>query len=59
LQNQWNYELILVDKIQNKFKSAAQALNYGGKKAKGEYIMFVLDVDLSSSTMVGRCRKKF
>lgn len=45
------YELIKIDNTQNRFKSAAEALNYGGKKAKGEYIMLVhQDVDLSSDT---------
>lgn len=34
------FELITLDNRENRFKSAAQALNYGGKKAKGEYIMF-------------------
>jgi GT2 family glycosyltransferase len=42
LQHQKNdFELITLDNRNNKFKSAAQALNYGGKKAKNEYIMFV------------------
>ena len=41
------YELILIDNTNGKFKSAAEALNYGGKKAKGTYIMFVhQDIDL-------------
>lgn len=34
------FELIKIDNTRNIFKSAAEALNYGGKKAKGEYIMF-------------------
>ena len=33
-------ELILVDNTGGKFKSAAEALNYGGAKAAGEYIIF-------------------
>lgn len=41
------YELILLDNTNNKFKSAAEALNHGGKKAKGKYLMFVhQDIDL-------------
>lgn len=36
-----NYELILIDNSTNKFKSAADALNYGGKKAKGELLIFL------------------
>lgn len=35
------YELILIDNRKNKFTSAASALNYGGKKAKGELLLFV------------------
>lgn len=43
------YELILMDNTQEKFKSAAEALNYGGANAKNKYLMFVhQDVDLSS-----------
>lgn len=42
-----DYELILLDNTNKKFKSAAEALNFGGKKANGNYIMFVhQDVDL-------------
>lgn len=41
------YELILIDNTQSKYTSAAKALNWGGEKAKGDYIMFVhQDVDL-------------
>ncbi len=44
-----NYELILEDNTKSKFSSAAQALNYGGRKAGSKYIMFVhQDVDLDS-----------
>jgi len=35
-----NYEVIIVDTNSKKFKSAAEALNYGGHKAKGDYIIF-------------------
>lgn len=42
LKNQTvEFELIKVDNTQYIFKLAAEALNYGGKKAKGEYIMFM------------------
>lgn len=34
------YELILIDNRENKFKSAASALNFGAKKAHGEYLVF-------------------
>ena len=42
-----DYELILLDNTKKKFSNAAEALNYGGKKAKGDYLMFVhQDIDL-------------
>ncbi|MDQ1275373.1 MAG: hypothetical protein QG610_946 [Euryarchaeota archaeon] len=34
------FELIEIDNTSNKFRSAAAALNYGGKKARNKYIMF-------------------
>lgn len=34
------FELIGIDNTSNEFKSAAEALNYGGKKARNKYIMF-------------------
>lgn len=50
LENQnTSYELILVDNCDGKFKSAAEALNQGGKKANNKYIMFVhQDMDINS-----------
>ncbi len=43
------YELILLDNTKQKFKSAPEALNYGGNKAKGDHLLFVhQDVDLKS-----------
>jgi len=46
-----DYEIILVDNTQKRFKSAPQALNYGGRRAKGNYIMFVhQDVIMKSNT---------
>jgi glycosyltransferase involved in cell wall biosynthesis len=52
LKNQTvEYELIKIDNTKNQFKSAAQALNYGGKQAKGKYIIFMhQDIDLSSDS---------
>lgn len=41
MQNVKDYELIILDNTKGQFKSAAEALNVGGKKAKGSYIMFV------------------
>jgi hypothetical protein len=47
------YELILIDNTANKYKSASEALNYGGNKAKGEYLIFVhQDVDLLTNTFL-------
>jgi glycosyltransferase involved in cell wall biosynthesis len=36
-----HYELITIDNTKNQCTSAAQALNWGGRKARGKYIMFV------------------
>jgi hypothetical protein len=45
-----DYELILMDNTNKKFKSAAEALNEGSKKSHGDYLMFVhQDIDLKSS----------
>jgi len=35
------FELVTIDNSDNRYRSAAEALNYGGAKAKGDYIMFV------------------
>ena len=41
------YELILLDNTKKQFINAAEALNYGGRKAAGDYLMFVhQDIDL-------------
>jgi len=52
LENQTSkHELILIDSTQGKFRSGVEALNSGGGKAKGEYIMFVhQDVELCSDS---------
>lgn len=59
LKNQTvNFELIVIDNTKGKFKSAAEALNYGGVRAKGKYIMFVhQDVELSSNTWLEEVEK--
>jgi GT2 family glycosyltransferase len=45
------YEIITVDTAKHGFKSAAQALNFGGEQATGKYIMFVhQDIDMVSSS---------
>lgn len=40
-EQNYDYQLILVDNSSNKFESAAQALNYGANKAKHSYLMFI------------------
>jgi hypothetical protein len=35
------FELITLANKDNRYKSAAEAFNYGGERTKGEYIMFV------------------
>lgn len=40
-QSYKNYELIIVDTKNSKFKGAVSAINYGIKQAKGDYIMVV------------------
>lgn len=59
LKNQTvQFELITIDNTQGMFKSAAGALNYGGKEAKGKYIMFVhQDVDLTSNSWLEDAEK--
>lgn len=58
-QNYKDYELIIVDTNQRKFESAAEALNYGGTKAKGEYIMFIHhDVIMKRENDLGDIAKK-
>lgn len=42
----------------NKFKSAAEAFNYGGENAKGKYIIFVhQDIDLCSDTFLNDLKR--
>ena len=46
-----DFELITLDNTDNKFSSAAEALNFGGEKAKGDYILFAhQDMWLSSDS---------
>ena len=54
LKNQTvKYELILINNVESKFRSAAEALNYGGRKAKGDYLMFVhQDIILDSNLWI-------
>jgi hypothetical protein len=58
LKKQTNYELILIDNSKGTFKSAAEALNYGGRKSKGNYLMFVhQDVFLCSNAWLTDAEK--
>jgi Glycosyltransferase like family len=48
------FELITIDNRRNRFESAAEALNYGGKRATGDYLLFVhQDVELCSDSWLG------
>ena len=52
------YELILVDNTEGRFKSASKALNFGAGNAKGKYVMFVhQDVDLCSNSWLNDVEK--
>jgi len=52
------FELIVLDNTKGKFKSAAEALNYGGSKANGKYIMFIhQDVELGSDLWLEKVEK--
>jgi GT2 family glycosyltransferase len=45
------FEFIPIDNTENQFNSAAEALNWGGTQAVGDYLMFVhQDVDLRSNS---------
>lgn len=53
-----DYELILIDNSKWKFKSAAEALNYGGNKAKGKYLIFIhQDYDLANDNWLDKAGK--
>ncbi len=53
-----DYELIVLEDSKTDFKSAAEALNYGGNKARGDYIIFVhQDVRMESSTWLSDVEK--
>lgn len=41
IQNNHNYELIIIDTNKIPFESAAKAYNYGGSRANGKYICFL------------------
>lgn len=53
------YELILINNTKNQFKSASEALNSGGNRANGKYIMFVhQDVDLMSNAWLEKSEEE-
>jgi len=53
-----NFELILVDNSSDKFESAAEALNYAGQKAKGDYLMFIhQDFEFDSNNWLEEAKK--
>lgn len=48
-----DYELILIDNRKNQYNSAASALNYGAKKATGEYFVFThQDINFTDSNWI-------
>lgn len=48
-----DYELILVNNCENQFSSASSALNYGAKKAHGEYFVFAhQDINFSDNEWI-------
>jgi GT2 family glycosyltransferase len=52
------YKLILVDNTDEKFKSAAEALNYGGNLTENKYIIFAhQDIKLSSDLWLEEIEK--
>ncbi|HWR26647.1 MAG TPA: glycosyltransferase [candidate division Zixibacteria bacterium] len=52
------YEIIAIDTLRYGFQSAAEALNFGGARAKGKYIMFVhQDVTLDSEAWLEKAEK--
>jgi len=52
------YELITIDNTKRRFKSAAEALNYGAREAKGKYLMFIhQDVELDSESWLERAER--
>ena len=54
-----HYELIAIDNTENQFTSAAQALNCGGRKALGNYIMSVhQDIRLCSNEWLHDAEKR-
>ena len=59
LRNQTvKFELIKLDNTTSRFKSAAESLNYGGRKSNGKYIMFVhQDVKLADENWLDQVEK--
>ena len=52
----YEYELIILDNSQGKFKSAAEALNSGAREAKGELFIFVhQDIKMEDKNFLEEC----
>lgn len=52
------FELVALDNTNGEFKSASEALNYGGYMATGKYLMFIhQDVDLATETWLEEVEK--
>jgi hypothetical protein len=52
------FQLVKVDNTKGRFKSAAEALNYGAKQANGKYIMSVhQDVELDSNSWLEKAEE--
>ena len=52
-----DYELILVDNRNQEFTSASSALNYGAKKATGDYLVFAhQDINFSNIDWIKNTR---
>ncbi len=53
------YQLILLDNTRGRYKSAAKALNQGGRQARGDYLMFAhQDIRLSHSDWLIQAEEK-
>lgn len=52
------YEYVPIDNTKGTYKSAAEALNFGGRQAKGKYIVFLhQDTELGSDTWMADTEK--
>lgn len=57
-QKKQNFELIVVDTIKQHYNSAAEALNYGAQKAKGDVLVFIHhDIDILDERFIDKVEK--